>query len=93
MQENSMLSALPNEEKISSTIESMANPNEKEIDSYWEKVEKDVEAYNSNSKRRAKLSLTAGYKVFELGPETTLEECISVADNLMYDKKKAKKSI
>ncbi|MBE5933807.1 MAG: GGDEF domain-containing protein [Lachnospiraceae bacterium] len=66
---------------------------QKEIESYWSKVEKDVEQYNSKSRRKAELSFTVGYKMFELGPETTLEECISVADNLMYDKKKAKKSI
>lgn len=64
---------------------------EKEVDNYWAKVEKDVGVYNENSKRRAKISFTVGYKVFEVGPETSLEECISVADNLMYDKKKAKK--
>ena len=67
--------------------------NEKEIENFWAKVERDVEAYNEGSRRRAKLSLTAGYKVFEVGPETSLEECISVADNLMYEKKKAKKSV
>ncbi len=64
---------------------------EKEIENYWAKVESDVEAYNESSRRRAKLSLTAGYEVFNVGPETSLEECISVSDNLMYDKKKAKK--
>lgn len=65
---------------------------EKEIENYWVKVEKDVATYNESSRRRAKLSLTAGYKVFEVGPETSLEECISVADNLMYEKKKEKRT-
>ena len=64
---------------------------EKEIENYWAKVESDVESYNESSRRRAKISLTTGYKMFDVGPETSLEECISVADNLMYDKKKAKK--
>lgn len=63
----------------------------KEVENYWAKVERDVENYNSNSKRKAELSFTVGYKVFEIGPDTSLEECISVADNLMYDKKKVKK--
>lgn len=66
---------------------------QKEVDNYWTRVEKDVERYNSNTKHKAELSFTAGYAVFEVGPETSLEECISVADNLMYDKKKAKKNI
>lgn len=65
---------------------------EKEIEDYWNKVQKDVDAYNKEGKRKAELSLTAGYKVFEVGPDTSLEECISVADNLMYEKKKAKKN-
>ncbi|MBQ8316998.1 MAG: GGDEF domain-containing protein [Lachnospiraceae bacterium] len=66
--------------------------NEKEVEDYWSKVQRDVDGYNKNGKRKAELSLTAGYKVFEVGPETSLEECISIADNLMYDKKKAKKA-
>ena len=64
---------------------------EREVENYWAKVEKDVDTYNSNEKRKAHLGLTIGCKVFEVGPETSLEECIRVADNLMYDKKKAKK--
>ncbi len=64
---------------------------EKEVEDYWRKVQRDVDAYNENSKHKARLSLTVGSNVFDIGPETTLEECISVADNLMYEKKKAKK--
>lgn len=64
---------------------------EKEVEDYWRKVQKDVDVYNESTKRKAKISLTIGYDVFTVGPETSLEECISVADNLMYDKKKAKK--
>ncbi len=64
---------------------------EKEVEDYWKRVNKEVEAYNASGKGRAELSLTMGYKIFEVGPDTSLEECINEADSIMYEKKKAKK--
>ena len=65
---------------------------EKEVEDYWKRVNKEVEAYNASGKGRAELSLTMGYKIFEVGPDTSLEECINEADSIMYEKKKAKKN-
>ncbi len=65
---------------------------EKEVEDYWKRVNKAVETYNASGKGRAELSLTMGYKVFEVRPDTSLEECINEADSIMYEKKKAKKN-
>lgn len=64
---------------------------DKEIEDYWKRVNKEVEAYNLSGKGKAELSLTMGHKVFEVGPDTSLEECINEVDSIMYEKKKAKK--
>jgi diguanylate cyclase (GGDEF)-like protein len=64
---------------------------EKEVEDYWKRVNKEVENYNASGKCKAELSLTMGYKVFEVGPDTSLEECINEADSIMYENKKAKK--
>ncbi len=64
---------------------------EKEVEDYWKRVDKEVDAYNASGKGRAELSITMGYKLFEVRPETSLEECINEVDKIMYQKKKEKK--
>ena len=66
---------------------------EKEVEDYWKRVNKEVEAYNASGKGKAELSLTMGYKIFDIRPDTTLEECINEADGIMYEKKKVKKRV
>lgn len=63
---------------------------EKEVAAYWEKVQKEVEAYNRNRSKHAELSLSYGYEVFHVSAKTSLEECINIADMRMYEIKKKK---
>jgi len=65
--------------------------NDKEVDEYWNRVDKEVCDYNASEKGKAVLSITMGYKVFEVRPDTSLDECIKEADKIMYEKKKEKK--
>ncbi len=64
---------------------------QKDIVSYWNKVQMDVDDYNASRKKQATLSMSVGYELFSVGTETSLEDCISVADKLMYECKNAKK--
>ncbi|MBE5944639.1 MAG: GGDEF domain-containing protein [Lachnospiraceae bacterium] len=66
--------------------------NEKEIEDYWNKVQKDVDLYNDLNKKEVKLSLSYGYDIFPVRPEITLQDCIIVADNKMYENKSAKRN-
>ncbi len=66
--------------------------NRKEVENYWDKVQKEIDRYNDSKKKQAKLSLSVGYEIFDVGTETSLEDCISVADKLMYECKYTKKA-
>ena len=65
--------------------------NEKEVLKYWDKVCDDIDKYNANSNRRAKLSMSYGYDIFDIDAKIRLEDCISVTDKKMYIDKNTKK--
>lgn len=63
---------------------------EKEVESYWRHVEKEIDLYNASVNHKAELSLSYGYDIFKVGVETHLADCIRVTDNKMYTSKKQK---
>ncbi len=63
---------------------------EKEVLAYWDNVKKEVELYNQNRGKHAKLSLSYGYELFKVDAHTSLEDCIRIADKRMYEMKKSK---
>ncbi len=65
--------------------------NEKEIKDYWTAVEAEIEKYNQKNSKKAQLSFSYGYDIFEVEASTYLEECIKVTDEKMYRSKKQKK--
>lgn len=65
--------------------------NEKEVETYWKNVEKEICAYNETQKGQAALSLSYGYEVFKISAETHLADCIRITDNKMYVSKKSKR--
>lgn len=65
--------------------------NEKEIQNYWMSVEAEVEKYNQKNDKKAQLSFSYGYDVFNIEASTYLEDCIKVTDDKMYQSKKQKK--
>lgn len=65
--------------------------NEKEIRDYWTAVEAEVVKYNQKNDKKAQLSFSYGYDMFQVEASTYLEECIKVTDEKMYESKKQKK--
>ena len=65
--------------------------NEKEIRDYWTAVEAEVVKYNQKNDKKAQLSFSYGYDMFQVEASTYLEECIKVTDEKMYQSKKQKK--
>ncbi len=63
---------------------------EKEVATYWDNVQKEVDEFNQKKDKNAKLSLSYGYEIFKVDAKTALEDCISIADGRMYDMKKKK---
>lgn len=69
------------------------------MEHYWQQVCRDIQAYNQHFLEKhgkqygecAELSLSYGYDVFEVDPDTDIEDCIHVSDNKMYVQKKEKK--
>lgn len=66
--------------------------NEQDIAEYWKKVMEEVEVYNKEVERPAKLSFSYGYDIFKVDANMYLEECIRVSDKKMYIDKMMKKS-
>ncbi len=64
---------------------------EREVVAYWDKVQKEMEAYNKKMDKEAKLSISYGYEIFSIDSKISLEDCISVCDKKMYETKKEKK--
>ncbi|MBR4085621.1 MAG: GGDEF domain-containing protein [Lachnospiraceae bacterium] len=64
---------------------------EKEVETYWQHVNEEIEKYNSHHKKQAELSMSYGYDVFKMDVNTFLEDCIRVTDKKMYIAKNRKK--
>ena len=64
---------------------------EKEVESYWKNVNKEIESYNLHHKKLADLSMSYGYDVFKIDVNTFLEDCIKITDKKMYIDKNRKK--
>ncbi|MBQ4537597.1 MAG: GGDEF domain-containing protein [Lachnospiraceae bacterium] len=58
-----------------------------EVENYWKSVQQEVDEYNKNTAKPAQMALSYGYEVFKVTAETSLEECIRIADNKMYHNK------
>lgn len=63
-----------------------------EVESYWNRVYRAVDAYNAAHEGQAILSVSAGYNLVRLNSDSQLEECIAEADRLMYIRKNMKKA-
>ncbi len=66
---------------------------EKEVVTYWEKVQKEIDHYNLKMEKEAKLSLSFGYEIFRMDAKTSLETCIGICDMKMYEAKRSKNKI
>lgn len=64
---------------------------EKEVETYWQHVNEEIEKYNNHHKKQADLSMSYGYDVFKIDVNTFLEDCIRVTDKKMYIDKSRKK--
>lgn len=64
---------------------------EKEVETYWQHVNEEIEKYNTHHKKLADLSISYGYDVFKIDVNTFLEDCIRVTDKKMYIDKNRKK--
>lgn len=63
----------------------------KEMKDYWVRVQNRIDAYNS-TRKDAQLSLSYGADLFKMEGKTSLDDCILVADKIMYEQKNRKKS-
>ncbi len=63
----------------------------KEIENYWQYVEREVKLYNNRLKRHAELRISYGYDVFQVDAQTHLEDCINIIDKKMYEDKNRKR--
>lgn len=64
---------------------------EKEVEEYWKSVVSEIAKYNKSQKKKAELSLSYGYDIFNIDVNTFLEDCIRVTDKKMYVEKNKKK--
>lgn len=65
---------------------------EREVKKYWENVQHGIEEYNTNQKKKAMLSMSVGYDIFNVDHKTYLEDCIRITDKKMYIDKNRKKT-
>ena len=63
----------------------------KEMKDYWGRVQDRIDGYNS-TRKDAKLSLSYGAELFKMEGKTSLDDCILVADKIMYEQKNKKKN-
>ena len=64
---------------------------ENEVEEYWKSVVSEIAKYNKSQKKKAELSLSYGYDIFNIDVNTFLEDCIRVTDKKMYVEKNKKK--
>ncbi len=65
---------------------------EQEVESYWTRVQKAIDAYNAKHEGGAEMSISSGYDLIRLDPYSLLDDCIGEADKRMYLEKKRKKA-
>ena len=65
---------------------------EQEVESYWTRVQKVIDAYNAKHEGGAEMSISSGYDLIRLDPYSLLDDCIGEADKRMYLEKKRKKA-
>ncbi len=66
---------------------------EKEVESYWTRVQNAITKYNAEHKGQAEVSISSGYDLVRLEFHTYLEDCIQEADKRMYVAKNKKKAM
>lgn len=66
---------------------------EKEVESYWTRVQNAIAKYNGEHEGQAEVSISSGYDLVRLEFNSNLENCIQEADKRMYVAKNKKKAL
>ena len=64
---------------------------EEEMKAYWATVEDEMIMVNLNRRMGSELSISYGSQLFDVTLTMEIAECIGIVDNMMYDRKTAKK--
>jgi len=66
---------------------------EKEVESYWNRVQNAITKYNGEHVGQAEVSISSGYDLVRLEFQSELEDCVQEADKRMYAAKNKKKAL
>lgn len=66
---------------------------EKEVESYWTRVQNSIAKYNAEHEGQAEVSISSGYDLVRLEFDSNMEDCIQEADQRMYAAKNKKKAL